>query len=568
MNANNYQGASNAWAPISYPATSIFEKFANITGVRKRDNHDGSSIGMKVGLIKTERSPNPFFPLHRDVLLATMRELLILGGIIDHRTLEVANRQNSSPPKKNMDETNQKSCVGNLMSKKQKLDSARGVDISSRKKRSSVGILVAKPSQMNYSALQPHIVPRSDEDDEKNKAFDFNEFRSSEELVIYAVKQAISEPCSDRFKSFTDHDICKEKSTSLSARKVSDVDIIFERDLKSGSDIIENEAISSNFPSHIISLVRSNILVFQTPPSNQNSNKSKEEQKCSLVPRTLTSCTPNSPLTDREKNIFSSTLTSPMTVAELLPSNTANFFKTNDSIVSFLRHPQQQNHDKNTSRFVLPKLLNASITDEINLRKVSQQMTSNMLNAFPIEYLDFPLRTFLGYKTSKAPSLDRLLELLSDIMCDVSHAMYAWVQTENEILSEMRTRKESNPNQVAIPKNANSRDNITMETTETKIKELLFDDLALKRIGGFHPSSLLPLALGIRRCRDTGTPWCEYACFIEGREAMKIHEEGNTDKLLHLGKIRKGRRGRKLKMRPAEARKKNCKLPTTTADNL
>lgn len=548
MDTNNNQDASNAWAPISYPAASIFEKFANITGVRKSVNHDGSSCGRKVGLIKTERSPNPFFPLHRDVLLATVRELLIIGGIIDHRTLEVANGQNSSPPKKNMDERNQKSCVGNLMSKKRKLDSARGVDVSSRKKRRSVGILVTKPSQMNYSALHPHIVPRSDEDDEKNKVFDFSEFHSSEELVIYAVKQAITEPCSDRSKSFADHDIRKETFTSSSARKVSDVDIIFETDLKSGSDILDIEPISSNFPSHIISLVRSNILVFQTPLSNQKFNKSKEEQKSSLVPRTLTSCTPKSPLTDREKNIFSSTLTSPMTVAELLPSNTSNFFKTNDSIVSFLRYPQQQNHEKNTSRFVLPKLLNASITDEINLRKVAHQMTLNMLNAFPIEYLDFPLRTFLGYKTSKAPSRDRLLELLSDVLFDVSHAMYAWVQTENEILSEMKMRKENNPNQVAIPKRGRSRDNITMETMESKIKELLFDDLAIKRIGGFHPSSLLPLALGIRRCRVTVTPWCDYACFIEGREAMRIHDEGNADELLHLGKIRKGRRGRKLKM--------------------
>ncbi len=226
MDANNYRGASNAWAPISYPSTSIFEKFANYSGMRTIINHDCYSRGRQVGLRKPERIPNPYFPLHRDVLLATMRELLIMGGILDHRTLEVADLKSWSPPNKNLDSTNQTSYVSNLTAKKRKVDTAKGVDNSFRKNRcAGVGIIVANPLHVNQIASQPHIVPRSDEDEGNNDDFDFSKFRSSEELVMYAVRQAItiSNPCFDRIKSVTDHEETKT-SSSAPTRKVSNVD--------------------------------------------------------------------------------------------------------------------------------------------------------------------------------------------------------------------------------------------------------------------------------------------------------------------------------------------------------
>jgi hypothetical protein len=108
---------------------------------------------------------------------------------------------------------------------------------------------------------------------------------------------------------------------------------------------------------------------------------------------------------------------------------------------------------------------------------------------------------------------------------------------------------------------------------DLQIKSSLFDDRALKRIGGFEPASLLPLALGIRRCCQTKTSWEEYARSEEGKMAMSVHSkrgdfpgeqigkegisashgrkrQGGTltinNPLLELGKKRRGRRGKSM----------------------
>ena len=130
----------------------------------------------------------------------------------------------------------------------------------------------------------------------------------------------------------------------------------------------------------------------------------------------------------------------------------------------------------------------------------------------------------------------------------MSHALFAFIHTQEEM-----TRGMTSSEGVANVINHKSMDK--------QIKTSLFDGRALKRIGGFEPSALLPLALGIHRCRQTKTSWEEYAMLEEGRMAMSVHSSTQVEvsnhgrkrqrgvimvnsSLLELGKKRRGRRGK------------------------
>lgn len=46
---------------------------------------------------------------------------------------------------------------------------------------------------------------------------------------------------------------------------------------------------------------------------------------------------------------------------------------------------------------------------------------------------------------------------------------------------------------------------------------------SIRRIGGWEPASLLPLALGIHWCHCNGVSWEEYALTMEGMRALELH---------------------------------------------
>ena len=272
------------------------------------------------------------------------------------------------------------------------------------------------------------------------------------------------------------------------------------------------------------------------------------------APSTLTKlqkCLPHNTLTEREKSIFHSTQSPQVTtMTELLPTSTDNFEKINDVLIEFLRFPQRQRQrqhgNANKSLFVLPQLLEASVTDESYLREFAHNMVVSMVNSIPGNDFDIPLRVFLGYKSTKTPSRERILDMVSDVLFDVSHAMHAWVHTEKDLLRK--------PQQI-------SNGTMTSKDLEEQIKNALFDEggRALAKIGGFEESSLLPLSLGIRRCRQTRTPWVEYAASAAGKNVFSLHVAAKAEstkvrkrqsdiignaEVFETGRKRRGRRGR------------------------
>lgn len=457
--------ASARWAPLSYPSAVVFSS-------SKRDLGRG---GERTTSIAT-RVADPYFPLHRDVLLAAVREWLVIDGKIDHRTMDV------------------------VMTRK--------LDVQG----TPVAVTDAKEGQ-----TRPHLVPSGV--DEKGCDIDHATFRNAEALADYVVDRArlVSAGASDDSDdSFRTSSIATERpDSSASKRKVSDA--------SDDSELIQQGY--SNFPPWIVSLVRSNIWLIRTSPSGSK----------------LARLTPQSGLAFN-------------------PITPSDAEEIDHAIHSFLRHPRLQREQQQANvrqiTFALPRLLGASIDDEGSLRARAREMVTSIANSFCGNDANFfPLRAYLGYKSSKTPSGDRILGIVSDILFDVSHAMYAFIHTQEGMIR-------------AGVANETNRTSMDMQ-----IKSSLFDDRALKRIGGFEPSSLLPLALGIRRCRETGTSWKEYARSEEGMMAMGIHSkrdefaveelvEGEiftslgrkrrggsfsvNGPLLELGKKRRGRRGRSI----------------------
>ncbi|KAL7432259.1 hypothetical protein ACHAXH_002165 [Discostella pseudostelligera] len=531
MSANNFadaascRGGNNRWAPLSYPSASIFASMPS------RENGCDQSDPFAAA-----RVANPFFPLHRDVLFAAMRDLLIIDGKIDYRTMEmispsewdssnIAGDGSTATEAMNLDTHSNTTAHESQAIALSSDDEGKDDDCSSLKKKrriqdTSVDSLptLHEQKELHCSQNHPHIVPIAEH-------FDYARFWNAEALVSYAVDRAITHvadghvPSNQLDNSHTTNPI-QSTVPPTSKRKVSDAEDL-------SHDHVVNDL---DFPSEILSLVRSNIMLLQTSPSGS----------------ALTKLTTQSGI-------------------EYYNSNTAtNSEETDHAILSFLRHPKSQREQQQQgklcqTRFVLPQLLEVSIDDECSLRAKAHRMILSMVNSIPGNDMNTPLRAFLGYKSTKSPCRDRIVEIISDVLFDVSHAMYAWIHTHDKLLRSQG--KDGN-------------DTVNCISMDLQIKASLFDERALKRIGGFEPESLLPLALGIRRCRLANISWEQYVITDEGRMAMNVHSNHQVgflgeqndgeenmytsrrrkrhatgtimvhNSLLELGKKRRGRRGK------------------------
>jgi hypothetical protein len=174
----------------------------------------------------------------------------------------------------------------------------------------------------------------------------------------------------------------------------------------------------------------------------------------------------------------------------------------------------------------LPNMLETSISSEAVLRDATLTMTTQLVQSFS----DASLRLFLGYKATTI-ARNRLICMLAGFLFDNSHAMFAWEQTEQEYLV-LR-----NNNQ--IPTQAQAA--VVITGLDAVIQKSLFDDRALAKIGGFHPSSLLPHAISIARQRRRKTTWEFFATTVKGKRMLDHHTKGEASVLL-VGKRRRGQR--------------------------
>jgi hypothetical protein len=474
--------ASTSWAPLSFPSAVIFASSRG-GGAGAGENDPG------IATMPQKRSADPLFPLHRDVVAAAVRELLIIDRKIDHRTMKIVINTDINEEDRLISDH---SCEDKESVMVSRSGSDNEADLNDLRLQPKVKRLCFEVSD-SKSFINPesHVVPI------EGDIFNHARFGNVESVVDFIVERAILNVNSDQISSTgkEQHDF---SAVSPSIRKVSDASDDMEEH--------KNES-STDFPTCVLSLVRSNIVVLHKSPSGSK----------------LTKLTP-------QYDIGS------------------DFTVPTSSVLSFLHNPRLHREQQEDKVFALPKCLEASIDDEYMMRARSHKIVLSIINQFRGSSMNMSLRVFLGYTSSKTPCNDRIYEILTNVLFDVSHALFAFIHTQEEM-----TRGMTSSEGVANVINHKSMDK--------QIKTSLFDGRALKRIGGFEPSALLPLALGIHRCRQTKTSWEEYAMLEEGRMAMSVHSSTQVEvsnhgrkrqrgvimvnsSLLELGKKRRGWRGK------------------------
>ena len=161
----------------------------------------------------------------------------------------------------------------------------------------------------------------------------------------------------------------------------------------------------------------------------------------------------------------------------------------------------------------VPPMLNVSISDEVQLRDTAMEMTTRLVRHFHNRTLGL----FFGYKSPPA-NCTRIAQLLSSFLFDTSHAMFAWIQTEQDFLAQYGQT----------------------ENLDMAIQASLFDHRAVYKIGGLKPHCILPQALSIRNLRNRNISWETFATTAQYQRMLG--HLGKGKRIEHDGKERRGQR--------------------------
>jgi hypothetical protein len=227
---------------------------------------------------------------------------------------------------------------------------------------------------------------------------------------------------------------------------------------------------------------------------------------------------------------------------------------------SLLRQRNQQRHLDDPSCQAAtdanpPPLMEASIVTEEVLRKHANEMVRILLETFETQHL----RRFFGYRkpsTRRKPagegagggvsagdggdaheneddngSREGFVRLIMDFVFDASHAMFAW--QDFEATAQPGTLP-------ASPK----RDDAGCSQKDRAIAAALFDDRALRQIGGMENGSIVRLALALGRGQRSRQSWADLLTSGEGKHLVE-HHLGTPEKLYAVGEKRRGRRMRR-----------------------
>jgi hypothetical protein len=408
---------SRGWTPLKYPKSAI---------------------------LRTDDGSFAYFPLHQDVLFATVRELLVLDGTLDSATLKTSNNASTL------------------------VVDGEYVLVPSYKRHSEPDSWPLGAPEVNEDHNAKNPRKRKKNQTERNKRI-----KREHEVVL-------SEPEVDTAKheggtpSQSFHE--DEDSPRLSSAEDIATAVVLRSRIVVSSDEAENNETEQS-PE-----------ISQRPP-----HKISEEDLSPSI----------GPLSPRRE-------------PEVLDDE-KDFGEFGSQEISCAIDLNMRNSN---GRFAvracaedIANMLHASISNEALLRDAAMTMTQNLIATFP----DRPLRLFFGYKTP-AVSRERLTQLLAGFLFDTSHAMFAWSQTEQEVVAR-------------APETTN---------LDAVVRTALFDDRALKKIGGFGPSSLLLHAISIGRLRRRKSSWIFFATTAQGKRMLEHHSRDKS--IISVGKERRGQR--------------------------
>jgi hypothetical protein len=435
---------SRGWTPLKYPSSAILSTATTIE-------------------VQS-------FPLHNDVLLAAVRELLILDGILDGKTLEV-----SHLPKVRCSQ-----CIEGRNPRKTVLSSSS---------HSSTGLL------------------------KQNCKHGRKRGRENAKMNCH-LKDSIANKHRNR-SSRNEHVISRRRKPTAEAIAHS---------------IIENAR------------------VVDAEPSNETSNTIEEANH--WLATSFGAKTERRPRAVSEADQSSNCLPAPPTPKRYFTDSsdvTADVVESADisQVLNLKQNIKDGRFDLLDRREILPEMIHLSISDEEILRVAARQRTRLLVQPFS----NHALRSFFGYKISGIDR-ERLVHLLAGLLFDVSHAMYAWEQTEHEILASR-----------GCLGGPDGMQQMTVDDVDDLVLEALFgrSERALKRVGGFETSSLLPNAISIGRLRLRNVSWTYFASTARGLRMLEHHK--SEESRIWVGKQRRGHRSRQYGLSPCEATTRNAYKP-------
>jgi len=652
-NTPNRSWRSTGWTPLSYPSLALFQNRADAEPSIAMATIDTRTSDSSFPPQELEQLQlNPFFPLHRDVILATVRELLILDGALDSSTLEVKDADENADIKITIASSEQKSEEKEKGDKEEEtMQNPVKIDVRDENTRgveTNIATTSIEPAQKQTLVVQAeakNIYTNAGEiitdDSDKMPSVPVKTIkkrkRSGTSNTTSAVNgkvkrfrgkgknNKIKKPTTKK-KKMTEQKTSLDTGKILSTKGTGTAVRIGARTLtnnmkkrsKALTILRNDESRNRNIPSSAESLaeilLNSCKLVSQqshdrpvSPPltttvmidsdsdagynkcdTNGNENDQVNENENKNRIRKVSDATLNDQddhLIENEDTIVNmriegesrrqdppiisahlavvainlTTKTKSVNIESAVKQFVHNQTHQFELVCHDHNHSNDQHQEPNryhineslsessSSSFTedenemeldeeamlldlertggLPKLLDLSIIMETQLRQNALAMTKQLSRFID----DRALGEFLGYGYKSLLPMrkkDRVVELISDFMFDVSHAMFAWEQTENDIYGYENHSKRSNDSK-----------------NDDDICKALFDSRALRKIGGFEPTSLLHHALSIKRLRRMGESWASFVSTTTGKKMFAQHH--NVRVKVHVAQMRRDKRMKK-----------------------
>lgn len=500
----------SGWAPLAYPL-SAFQLPTE------------SKVEAPALLNNIQTGPNnvnPYFPLHKHVLFVLIRDLMVVDGVLDPKTFELIKSKNGEEApysrhwnpeladirKENEEDTDKKR---KIFAKEIRGPKPKKCKINPKENGGKPIKLCDGRSQTSHTTL------------------------GECERSIYYISTDKESKVKREHKKKSEHEPAPNHSASLGHQTSGGAVAVPSSPCK------PDEVVSNDIPvfSQDTLKRKPSKLRKKTPPNpnqdviiiedsdteNDNIPSSAEELTSRIVQRSIISGKKHPVCDSIIPDFISSSLhglhvkrSRFVSDADLSASQSSNQHPTfvakgccSDEKASF---PCVQYSTRE-------KLLHVSIYHEEHLRDTAFAMTKRVVVSFPT----YAIRKLLSYRSNAIPR-DKMIHLLSTLVFNASHAMYAWQQTEHDLLLE------KNEQCLSAAMKTSHREGL-----DNEIVKLLFNERDLRKIGGFDSSSILPTALLISRLADRGMRWTRFAKTALGRKMLIERGGGGSNYRVSAG---------------------------------
>ena len=545
------ENKQSGWAPLAYPLSAFkvpiasgFEKSSSFRNdIQTLDPETISHVSLK-------KDVNPYFPLHKYVLFVLIRDLLFVDGGINPKTMELIKSKCEEDPQylrhwdpdwKQIKQEHEEDLEGKReVVLSDNIDGTKSKKLKSDDTKLKTNVKKSTPSSHSETHKQEMADLRNSKSVTlvSNSEMNSNASTVGQSLPRLKKKRRIAQPI-----------VVPSVSPCLSNSNVSNVS--FEKS--------ENNNKSNLSKGNNQNQIREIIVIEGSDSEDDDLPSCAEELTMKIVSRAV--------ITDVSKHVCNAI------IPNFIHSSSNGIHVKRSRLVSDADTLSNQNDRQTVSKgftpdFTIPcscvqysakqQLLHVSIFHEEHLRSTAYNMTLRALESFSTR----SLRTLLNYRSNSIPR-QKMIQLLSTVLFNASHAMYAWDQTEAELILER--------NEII---SSRSMGRINQEELDDEIVKLLFNERDLRKIGGFKSSSILPTALLISRIAKRNMSWARFSETGYGRKVLMERSGKGNKHGVSIGWIGAWRKIRQRSMentvkqsRPKKGSKKSSMLKSDVNEN-